>query len=137
MPALCIILVSLLPVIWLNRQMRAPEIMNLLTLRSVTKCYTATDPPAVGGVSFECAQGRSSTHRRQQRQNHAYPPAGLEIPDAGEVMLNGTTNLPTRFVPPRSGIAVWFFRRTLFPNKTVSQNISFGKSTDDPAGSVN
>ena len=24
-PALCIILVSLLPVIWLNRQMRAPE----------------------------------------------------------------------------------------------------------------
>ena len=51
-------------------------------------------------------------------------------------MLNGTTlNSPTRFVPPeKRDCGLVFQDYALFPNKTVSQNISFGKgSTDDPA----
>ena len=113
--------------------------MNLLTLHSVTKRYTSIDPPAVHEVSFECAQGEIVAligGSGSGKTTLLRVIAGLEIPDAGEVMLNGTTlNSPTRFVPPeKRDCGLVFQDYALFPNKTVSQNISFGKgSTDDPA----
>ena len=105
--------------------------MNLLTLRSVTKRYTATDPPAVDGVSFECAQGEIVAligGSGSGKTTLLRVIAGLEIPDAGEVMLNGTTlNSPTRFVPPeKRDCGLVFQDYALFPHLTAWQNACFG-----------
>ncbi len=57
--------------------------------------------------------------------------AGLEIPDAGEIDLNGAvTNAPNAFLPPeKRDCALVFQDYALFPNMTVEQNVFFSKAS--------
>ncbi len=50
--------------------------------------------------------------------------AGLELPDSGDVLLNGDSILP---IPPHlRGIGMMFQDFALFPHKNVQDNITFG-----------
>ena len=110
--------------------------MNLLILQSVTKHYTAADPPAVDRVSFECGHGEIVAligGSGSGKTTLLRIIAGLEIPDTGEVVLNGTTlNSPTKYInPEKRDCGLVFQDYALFPNKTVLQNITFGKGAKD------
>lgn len=54
--------------------------------------------------------------------------AGLELPDSGEVLINGkTVSTPDGATEPHTrGIGVVFQRPALWPHMTVEQNIMFG-----------
>jgi len=112
--------------------------MKLLSIQSVSKQYTATDAPAVNGVSFDCGKGEIVAligGSGSGKTTLLRIIAGLEIPDAGEVVLDEKTlNSPSVFVPPeKRDCGLVFQDYALFPNKTVQQNITFGKgAADDP-----
>ncbi len=111
--------------------------MKLLSIQSVSKQYTATDAPAVNGVSFDCSRGEVVAligGSGSGKTTLLRIIAGLEIPDAGEVVLDEKMlNSPSVFVPPeKRDCGLVFQEYALFPNKTVRQNIAFGKgATDD------
>lgn len=112
--------------------------MNLLALQTVTKRYTATDSPAVDKVSFDCEKGEIVAligGSGSGKTTLLRIIAGLAIPDTGKVILEGNTlNSPTKFIPPeKRNCSLVFQDYALFPNKTVLQNITFGKgATDNP-----
>ena len=105
--------------------------MKLLSIQSVSKQYTATDAPAVNGVSFDCSRGEVVAligGSGSGKTTLLRIIAGLEIPDAGEVVLDEKMlNSPSVFVPPeKRDCGLVFQEYALFPNKTVRQNIAFG-----------
>ncbi len=113
--------------------------MNLLTLQNVTKSYNSNESPAVNNISFDCQSsevialiGGSGSGKTTLLRIIA----GLEAPDYGEVILNDNTlNSPTVFITPeKRDCGLVFQDYALFPNKTVRQNITFGKGAmDDPS----
>jgi iron(III) transport system ATP-binding protein len=113
--------------------------LNLLTLQNVTKSYKSNEPPAVNDLSFNCQSsevialiGGSGSGKTTLLRIIA----GLEAPDYGEVILNkNTLNSSTVFVAPeKRDCGLVFQDYALFPNKTVRQNILFGKGAmDDPS----
>ncbi len=62
--------------------------------------------------------------------------AGLEVPDAGQILLGGTEI--TRLPPHRRGFGMMFQAFALFPHRTVAENIAFGlKMQGVPAAARN
>ena len=113
--------------------------MNLLSLQNITKHYAPNEPAAVNNISFNCYSGEvvaligSSGSGKTTLLRII---AGLEIPDSGKVILNEKTlNSPSVFIAPeKRDCGLVFQDYALFPNKTVRQNITFGKGAmDDPA----
>ena len=106
--------------------------MSLLAVNGISKSYTPGDSPAVSRVTFDCqasevvalvggsGSGKSTVLRIV---------AGLEIPDCGEVSLNGRQlNGPSVFLAPeKRNCSLVFQDFALFPNMTVRQNVTFGK----------
>ncbi|MBR9976821.1 MAG: ABC transporter ATP-binding protein [Bacteroidetes bacterium] len=105
--------------------------MNLLELKHLSKTYRKGHPPAVDGVSFtvrrgeilalvgESGSGKSTLLRLI---------AGFEIPDSGEIHIDGTAVCGARnFVAPeKRGVGMVFQDGALFPHLTVRENIAFG-----------
>lgn len=112
--------------------------MKLLSIQNISKQYTANDAPAVNGVSFECERGEIVAligGSGSGKTTLLRIIAGLETPDTGEVVLDEKPlNSPSVFVPPeKRDCGLVFQDYALFPNKTVQQNITFGKgAADDP-----
>lgn len=113
--------------------------MSLLSIQHVSKTYTLNDPPAVNDVSFDCEHGEVVVligGSGSGKTTLLRIVAGLELPDKGQVKLNQTTvNSPSSFVPPeKRDCSLVFQEYALFPNKTVGQNVAFGKNAkSDPA----
>ena len=61
--------------------------------------------------------------------------AGVERPDAGRVLIDGTVMFgPARNAPPEArGVGLMFQDFALFPHLTVAGNIAFGLTGDKPA----
>ena len=111
--------------------------MSLLSIQNVSKQYTATNAPALNGVSFDSERGKIVALigvSGSGKTTLLRIVAGLETPDAGIVALDGKTlNSSSVFVSPEQrNCGLVFQDYALFPNKTVYQNIVFGKgATDD------
>lgn len=103
----------------------------VVALANVSRRYERTDLPAVAGLSFEvsCGEvlallgpsgcGKSTTLRLI---------AGLEMPDEGEIWLNGVCVAGgSRAVPPEQRrLGMVFQDYALFPHMTVMENVLFG-----------
>ena len=110
--------------------------MSLLSIQNVSKQYTATNTPALNGVSFDSERGKIVALigvSGSGKTTLLRIVAGLETPDAGIVVLDGKTlNSSSVFVSPEQrNCGLVFQDYALFPNKTVYQNIVFGKGAAD------
>ena len=111
--------------------------MSLLSIQNISKQYTVTDPPALNGMSFDSERGKIVALigvSGSGKTTLLRIIAGLETPDAGIVVLDDKTlNSSSVFVSPEQrSCGLVFQDYALFPNKTVYQNIVFGKgATDD------
>ena len=107
---------------------------KLLSVKGVTKAFGSGDRPAVDQVSLECQKGEILAlvgGSGSGKTTLLRIIAGLEIPDAGEIDLNGAvTNAPNAFLPPEKRDCTLVFQDyALFPNMTVEQNVFFSKAS--------
>jgi iron(III) transport system ATP-binding protein len=105
--------------------------MIRLSVRNLTKHYRRGDEPAVDAVSFDLPEGRLLAlvgESGSGKSTLLRLIAGLERPDAGEILLDGAAlSTPRAVVPPeRRGIGLVFQNHALFPHLTVEKNIAFG-----------
>ena len=115
---------------------------NLLELQKISKTFEASTPPAVDQVSFGCSEGQilavlgSSGSGKTTLLRII---AGLEMPDSGRITLKGETiNDPSEYVSPENrGCTLVFQDYALFPNMTVKQNVSFGKTAKNNRKLIN
>ncbi|MFK7851079.1 MAG: ABC transporter ATP-binding protein [Akkermansiaceae bacterium] len=105
--------------------------MNLLEVHGVSKTYRRGDSAALSEVSFQLEKqrilalvGASGSGKTTMLRILA----GLEVPDAGEVLLNGRViAAPKKVVAAEeSGIGMVFQNHALFPHLTVEGNVLFG-----------
>ena len=108
---------------------------NLLQLQEISKSFALSDPPAVNRVSFCCLKGQNVAvlgSSGSGKTTLLRIIAGLEIPDSGLITLaDQTINSPNKFTPPEKRDCTLVFQNyALFPNMTVRQNVSFGKTAN-------
>ena len=106
---------------------------DLLSLYKVYKSYNRNERSAVNKVSFNCSSGQVTAiigSSGSGKTTLLRIIAGLEIPDSGQVILDGKTiNSDSNFIPPEERDCTLVFQDyALFPNMTVLENVSFGKS---------
>ena len=99
--------------------------MSSITLRGLTKRFGAV--AAVRGLDLEIQEGELLTLLGPSgcgKTTTLRLIAGLEVPDAGEVLFGGraVTALP----PERRNVGIVFQSYALFPHMTVWQNVAFG-----------
>lgn len=96
-----------------------------MRVSGLTKTYGAQT--VLAGVSFDLAPGESLVilgPSGSGKTTLLRIIAGLEQPDAGEILLNGRP--ATHLSPQQRGLGVVFQDYALFPQQTVEQNIGFG-----------
>lgn len=105
--------------------------MSLLEVTGLTKCFRGSGDPAVKGVSFDVAEGKVLAlvgESGSGKTTVLRMLAGLEVPDGGEIVLDGRViSGGGRVVEAEGrGIGLVFQNHALFPHLTVEKNIAFG-----------
>lgn len=105
--------------------------MIRLSACHLTKRYRHGERAAVDDVSFNLPEGKLLAlvgESGSGKSTLLRLIAGLEQPDAGDVLLDGRVlSNPHMMVPPeRRGIGLVFQNHALFPHLTVEKNIAFG-----------
>jgi sulfate/thiosulfate transport system ATP-binding protein len=98
-----------------------------LTVKGLTKRFTATGTPAVADVSFVAPAGGITTllgPSGSGKSTVLRMVAGLEQPDRGQVLFDDAdvTNLPAQ----KRGLGFVFQSYALFKHMTVEANVAFG-----------
>ena len=106
---------------------------KLLKLSNVSKSFDTNRIIALKKISFECNKGDVISiigSSGSGKSTLLRIIAGLEIPDKGEIILDGELiNDNNTFVPPEKRNSSLVFQDfALFPNMSVKQNIFFGKN---------
>lgn len=107
---------------------------DILELQAISKTYGTEDLPAVDRVSFSCGLGKITAvigSSGSGKTTLLRIIAGLELPDSGQITLNGETITgPIKHVAPENRDCTLVFQDyALFPNMTVRKNVAFGKSS--------
>ena len=107
---------------------------KLLKLSNVSKSFDTNRIIALKKISFECNKGDVISiigSSGSGKSTLLRIIAGLEIPDKGEIILDGELiNDNNTFVPPEKRNSSLVFQDfALFPNMSVKQNIFFGKNS--------
>jgi iron(III) transport system ATP-binding protein len=105
--------------------------MNVLEVRHLSKRFGNADHYALHDVSLSVARGEVLAvvgESGSGKTTLLRLVAGLEVPTAGEVLLNGHIASATgRSVPPeRRGVGIVFQDYALFPHLNVLDNVTFG-----------
>jgi sulfate transport system ATP-binding protein len=106
--------------------MEGARIMSVV-VEQLTKRFTAGGTPAVSDVSFQAPRGAITTLLGPSgagKSTILRLIAGLELPDAGRVLIDGVDC--TELSVQRRGIGVVFQSYALFKHMTVRENIAFG-----------
>jgi len=103
----------------------------LLKISHVSKKFPGNKRPAVHDFSLEVNKGEIVALLGESgcgKTTILRMVSGFEIPNSGSVILDGVEVAGDhRFVAPeRRGVGIVFQDYSLFPNKTVEQNIAFG-----------
>lgn len=100
--------------------------MATLEVRSLRRAF-APDSVALDDVSFRVEDGRVAAILGPSgcgKTTALRVIAGLEVPDAGDVLLDGVSVL--RIPPHRRGVGLMFQDLALFPHLDVHDNVDFG-----------
>jgi iron(III) transport system ATP-binding protein len=105
--------------------------MSVLEVRDVSKRYDSADAYAVHDVSLSMRRGEVLAVVGESgcgKTTLLRLIAGLEVPTAGEILLNGhLASTPKGVVPPElRGVGIVFQDYALFPHLTVLANVEFG-----------
>jgi len=100
--------------------------------RGLTKTYAGANAPAVNNLSFKCRQGEIITLLGPSgcgKTTTLRMVAGLEIPDAGEIDIEGRTVSASRrrlhVAPDKRDLGMVFQSSAIWPHMTVEQNVAF------------
>ncbi len=97
-----------------------------LSLRGLTRDHGTGDPPALDRLDLEVPAGGCVAivgPSGSGKTTALRLTAGLDAPDAGDVLLDGVSVL--RVAPERRGMAMVFQRPLLFPHLNVLDNVAF------------
>ena len=106
---------------------RAPALVRGLEVEGLTKRFARGLAPAVNDVSFNVPAGTITTLLGPSGSGKSTVLrliAGLEDPDAGRVIIDGSDG--TYMPPQRRGVGFVFQSYALFNHMNVHQNIAFG-----------
>lgn len=111
--------------------------MSYLRLEHITKRYTRQSNNAVEDVSFSLQQGKILAIVGESgcgKTTLLRIIAGLEMPDAGSVVLDGKTfcDANTYLPPEKRKVGLVFQDYALFPHMTVAKNIAYGLNGNAP-----
>lgn len=97
-----------------------------LSLRGLTRDHGTGEVPALGGLDLEVPAGGCVAivgPSGSGKTTALRLTAGLDVPDAGDVLLDGVSVL--HVAPERRGMAMVFQRPLLFPHLNVLDNVAF------------
>ncbi len=105
--------------------------MSRLQLTGITKHFDRGERPAVENAAFTAEPGSITAlvgASGAGKSTLLRLIAGLEVPDAGEILLGDRViSTPRHTVPPeKRGIGLVFQNHALFPHLNVFENITFG-----------
>jgi iron(III) transport system ATP-binding protein len=108
--------------------------MNVLEVRGLSKRYGSSSSLALRDVTLAVSGGEVLAvvgESGSGKTTLLRLVAGLEVPTAGEVLLNGhVASSPRGCVPPeRRGVGIVFQDYALFPHLNVLDNVAFGLQT--------
>ena len=104
--------------------------MSALALRGIRHRYRGADVPSLDGVDLEVAQGSMLAvvgPSGSGKTTLLRVTAGLAVPDAGEVWLDGRS--VAALPPEERGLTVMFQQPHLFQHLSVLDNVAFGPRT--------
>lgn len=105
--------------------------MMVLQATNLSKKYPGAKQNAVSGFSMQVQQGEIVALLGESGSGKTTilrMISGFEIPDSGELFLNGklVSGNGVFIEPEKRGVGVVFQNYALFPHKTVAENIGFG-----------